>query len=173
MFHRNAIAALLLGATAIMAQQAVRIPNPAIDWPMFSHDLAATRFSPLRQINISNVGTLKLAWSMHYRADRTSGGPGGGLGAISQATPIVVNSVMYVPAENRVLALDAATGKELWRFVLTPVQGTALSRRGVTYWPGEATTPARIFVTAGRRLIALNATTGESVQSFGKNGEVP
>src|SRR5204863_8326874 len=144
---------------------------PGTDWPMFSHDLAATRFSPLKQINGKNVGTLKLAWTMPYRADRNSG-PAGGLGAISQATPIVVNSVMYVPAENRVLALDAATGKEIWKFDVMPGAAGGLSRRGVTYWPGEGNIPARIFVTAGRRLIALNATTGESVQGFGTNGEV-
>jgi glucose dehydrogenase len=177
MFRRNSI--LLVCAStliaiqilAVTAQQAVKLPNPAIDWPMFSHDSASTRFSPLKQISAKNVSQLKLAWTMPYRADRNSG-PAGGLGAISQATPIVVNGVMFVPAENRVLALDAATGKEIWKYDLTPSPGSALSRRGVTYWPGEGNVPARIFVTAGRRLIALNATTGEGVQGFGTNGEI-
>src|SRR5262245_58232012 len=148
---------------AITAQQAVRTPNPGTDWPMFSHDLAATRFSPLKQINAGNVSKLTLAWSMPYRADRT-GAAAGGLGGLTEATPVVVNGVMYLAAENRVLALDAATGKEIWKFeVATAGPGGALSRRGVTYWPGEQNIPARIFFTAGRRLIALNATTGESV----------
>src|SRR5262245_2367326 len=157
---------------AITAQQALRSPNPATDWPMFSHDLSATRFSPLKQINANNVGNLKLAWSMPYRADRNAAG-GGGLGGLTEATPVVVNGVMYLPAENRVLALDATTGKQIWKFEVTSGgPGGALSRRGVTYWPGEANIPARIFVTAGRRLIALNATTGESVLGFGEKGEV-
>jgi quinoprotein glucose dehydrogenase len=117
------------------------------------------------------VSKLKLAWSMPYRADR-SGAAAGGLGGLTEATPVVVNGVMFVPAENRVLALDAATGKEIWKYEVMAGPGGALSRRGVTYWPGEANMPARIFVTAGRRLIALNATTGESVQGFGNNGEV-
>jgi len=178
MLRRNTI---LLGCAAILiviqlvaiaAQQAAKAPNAVTDWPMFSQGLAATRFSPLRQINSRNVGNLQLAWRMHYRADRTSGPAGGGLGAISQATPIVVNSVMYVPAENRVLALDAATGKEIWKYQLTPAPGSALSRRGVAYWPGEVNVPARIFVTAGRRLIALNAATGEPTQAFGNKGEI-
>jgi quinoprotein glucose dehydrogenase len=171
MSHRITVVALLL-SSAFLAQQPVKTPNPATDWPMFSHDLAATRFSPLKQINTRNVGDLKLAWSMYYRADRTSGPAGGGLGGASQATPIVVNGVMYVPAENRLLALDAATGKEIWKYTLPPGPAGGLSRRGVTYWPGESNVPARLFVTAGRRLLAINATTGESVQAFGKNGEV-
>jgi quinoprotein glucose dehydrogenase len=177
MFRRQRILLLtsasliILQVLAVTAQQSVKFANPATDWPMFSHDSAATRFSPLKQINARNVARLQLAWKMPYRADRNSG-PVGGLGAVSQATPIVVNSVMYVPAENRVLALDSATGKEIWKYDLTPSPGSALSRRGVTYWPGEGNIPARIFVTAGRRLIALNATTGESVQGFGTNGEV-
>src|SRR5262245_21993686 len=177
MFRRNAkvlgcVAVLLaIQVVAVTAQQSIKAPNPTTDWPMFSHDLAGTRFSPLKQINSGNVAKLKHAWRMPYRADRNAagGGPGGGL---TEATPIVVNGIMYVPAENRVLALDAATGKEIWKFEVSASPGNALSRRGATYWPGEANMPARIFVTAGRRLIALNATTGESVQTFGTNGEV-
>jgi quinoprotein glucose dehydrogenase len=177
MLRRNTIllvcAAVLISLqiAAITAQQSVKSPSPATDWPMFSHDLGGTRFSLIKQINPGNVSKLKLAWRMPYRADRNNAATGG-LGGLTEVTPIVVNGVMYLPAESRVLALDAATGKEVWKFDVSPSQGNALSRRGVTYWPGEATIPARIFVTAGRRLIALNATTGESVQGFGTNGEI-
>jgi quinoprotein glucose dehydrogenase len=177
MLRRNTIllvcAAVLIGLqiAAITAQQSVKSPSPATDWPMFSHDLGGTRFSPIKQITPGNVSKLKLAWRMPYRADRNNAATGG-LGGLTEVTPIVVKGVMYLPAESRVLALDAATGKEIWKFEVSPSQGNALSRRGVTYWPGEANIPARIFLTAGRRLIALNATTGESVQGFGTNGEV-
>ncbi len=174
MFRRSMLgAAVMIVAqiAAITAQQQIKITNPAIDWPMFSHDLSGTRFSPLKQITTKNAGTLKLAWSMPYRANRNSAA-GGALGGVSEATPVVVNGVMYLPAENRILALDATTGKEIWKFEVAAGQGNALSRRGVTYWSGDTNIPARIFVTAGRRLIALNATTGESVQGFGTNSEV-
>jgi glucose dehydrogenase len=177
MFHRNAIllvcGLILIAAQmpAIVAQQTVKGQNPATDWPMFSHDLSGTRFSPLKQINAGNTGKLKLAWSMPYRADRTSAAAGG-LGGLTEVTPIVVNGVMYLPAENRVLALNAATGNQIWRFDVTAGPGGAVSRRGVAYWPGEPGIPARVFVTAGRRLIAVNATTGESVLGFGNNGEI-
>src|SRR5262249_40442398 len=77
--------------------------------------------------------------------------------------------VMYIPSEDHVLALDAATGKEIWTYEVATSPAGALSRRGVTYWTGESTIPARIFVTAGSRLTAINAATGEAVQSFGKS----
>lgn len=177
MSYRNAIlvlsAAALIAAQipAITAQQSIKPPDPATDWPMFSHDLYGTRYSPLKQITASNVSKLKLAWSMPYRADR-SGAAGGGLGGLTEVTPLVINGIMYLPAENRVLALDAAAGKEIWKFDVPPSQAGSLSKRGVTYWPGEPNLPPRVFVTAGRRLIALNAVTGEAVLGFGDKGEV-
>src|SRR5262245_50890213 len=112
MFHRNAIlgfsAAILIALQipAVTAQQAFKLPNPSTDWPMFSHDLSATRFSALKQINAGNVSKLKLAWSMPYRANPNAAG-GGGLGGLTEVTPVVINGVMFLPAENRVLALDA------------------------------------------------------------------
>src|SRR5262252_737928 len=121
------LAAVLILAQipAFTAQQAIKTANPATDWPMFSRDLSATRYSPLKQINAANAGKLQLAWRMPYRADR-NGAAAGGLGALSEATPVVVNGIMYVPAENRVLALDAATGKEIWKFDVTAAPGGAL-----------------------------------------------
>jgi quinoprotein glucose dehydrogenase len=96
-------------------------------------------------------------------------GPGAAGGPNSQATPIVVNGVMYLPAANRVVALVPETGKEIWRYVLT---GGAPSRRGVAYWPSDAGASPRIIFTSGRRLIALDAKTGLVAAGFGKDGEV-
>jgi len=140
------------------------------DWPMFGHDYASTRYSPLTQITTKNVGNLKQAWIYHFRTDEErKSAAGGGLGGYSEVTPIVVNGVMYLSGNTRVVALEPETGKEIWTF---PVKDGRASNRGVTYWPGEANIPARIFFTIGKRLIALNATTGESVPGFGTNGEV-
>ena len=116
---------IIIQIPAITARQAIKSPNPGADWPMFSHDLAATRYSPLKEINTSNVGKLKLVWSMPYRADR-NGPATGGLGGLSEATPIVVNGNLYLPAENRVLALDAASGKEIWKFEVSARLPTTL-----------------------------------------------
>jgi glucose dehydrogenase len=140
------------------------------DWPMYRHDFAGTGRSPLAQIDAKNVAGLAKAWTYSLQADSTAPAPTGRGGAInSEATPIVVRGVMYLPAAGRVVALQPETGKELWRFAVT---GSAPSRRGVAYWAGDAQNPPRIVFMAGRRLIELAAATGAPVDSFGTNGEI-
>jgi quinoprotein glucose dehydrogenase len=133
------------------------------DWPTQNYDLAGTRYSPLRQINTRNVATLKQVWSFRLRSDDRAPFQA------SEAVPIVVNGVLYISAGNRVVALEPETGKEVWRYAAT---GTPPSRRGVAYWPGDRSHSPRIIVTLGRRLIALNAQTGNIDTGFGTNGEV-
>jgi quinoprotein glucose dehydrogenase len=149
-----------------------RIPAAGADWPTYRHDQAGTGYSPLAQIDEKNVGTLTQAWTYRLQGDAPApavAGRGGAAGPNSEATPIVVNGVMYLPAANRVVALEPDTGKELWQH---PITGAAPSRRGVAYWPGEGAATARIIFTAGRRLIAINAGTGASETAFGQQGEV-
>jgi glucose dehydrogenase len=143
--------------------------SSAFDWPMYRRDLAGTAYSPLTQIDARNVATLTEAWtfSLQPRAVAPATGRGGPPGVNSQATPIVVNGVMYLPTADRVVALDAETGREIWQQI---VAGGALSRRGVAYWPGDGVLPPRIIFTAGRRLIAVNAVTGERDLGFGTDG---
>jgi quinoprotein glucose dehydrogenase len=136
------------------------------DWPMFRHDLAGTGHSPLAQINSSNVNRLARAWSYGLAAADVSRP---GRGPNSEATPIVIGGRLYLPAADRVVALDAATGREIWRHT---VDGGAPSRRGVAYWPGDGAIPPRILFTAGRRLIAVDAATGVMATGFGGTGEV-
>ena len=142
------------------------------DWPMYRRDLAGTGYSPLRQITLQNVADLAPAWTFRIQSNApAAGGRGaaGGANVNSEATPIVIDGVMYFPGRDRVEALEADTGKEIWQ---TPVTGGAPSRRGVAYWPGEGSTPPRIFFMAGRRLIAVDAKAGTRVSTFGQNGEV-
>jgi quinoprotein glucose dehydrogenase len=140
---------------------------------MYRHDLAGTGYSPLTQVNARNVAALTQAWTYRLQGDASAAaarGGRGGAGAVnSEVTPIVVNRVMYLPAANRVVALEPETGKEIWRY---PVSGAAPSRRGVAYWPGEGNSAPRIIFTSGRRLIALDAKTGVPATGFGKDGEV-
>ena len=133
------------------------LAQSAGDWPMYSHDLAGTRYSALKQINSKNVAQLKQAWSFKLNA------------RASEATPIVVNDVMYLPAGNRIVALEPETGKEIWSY--TSDSG-APSRRGVAYWPGDTNNPPRILSTVGHSMIALNARTGKIDPGFGKEGVV-
>ena len=170
MMFNGALIAVFLTQSGCAQQQAAA-PVGA-DWPMYRRDLAGTGYSPLVQITTSNVGTLSRLWtySLHSEApaDATaSGSPAGGPN--SQATPIVVNNVMYLPAADRVVAIEPATGREIWRHLV--VEG-APSRRGVAYWPGEDSMPPRIIFTVGRRLVALDASTGLPVGGFGQAGEV-
>ena len=163
------IVAMLVGGITMSALLA-QAPKPiaAGDWPMFSHDLSGTRFSPLTQINTKNVAKLVPAWKYRLRTD-TERNTAGGVGGYSEVTPIVVGGVMYLTAGNRVIALDPDTGKEIWHYVV--MNGNA-SSRGVTYWPGDGKLPPRILFTSGHRLIAISAQTGESVLGFGTSGEV-
>jgi quinoprotein glucose dehydrogenase len=133
------------------------------DWPAYNHDLAGTRYSPLRQINAKNVSQLKEVWTfrLHRDSEKTA--------ASSEATPIVVNGVMYLPAGNSVVALAPDTGREIWRYTLA--EGVA-SRRGVSYWPGDRNNPPRIIFTSERKMLGLNARTGKLDPGFGKEGEV-
>ncbi len=131
---------------------------------MYNRDLAGTRFSPLGQINTRNVGRLAQTWTYKVGKVRAEGITGG-----TEYTPIVVNGMMYVATNHSVVALEPETGKELWSY---EVKNSEPTRRGVAFWPGDGGIPARIFFTAGQRLIGLSAYTGEPVAAFGANGEV-
>ena len=160
-----ALAALLLIGCGAAPSAQTTAPEGA-DWPMYRRDLAGTGHSPLAQITAANAADLAQAWtySLHPAEPRPDG-----RGPNSQATPIVVDGVMYLPAADRVVALDPVSGRELWRH---PVEGGAPSRRGVTYWAGDEERQPRILFMASRRLIALEAATGYPITSFGTGGEV-
>ena len=153
----------------INAQQ--KKATPAQEWPTYNHDLAGTRFSPLTEINTGNVATLAQAWT--YNFPPPPGGRGGPGGFGSEAVPIVVAGVMYLPVGNSVVALEADTGKVIWqRDIAGGGPAGAVSRRGVGYFSGDRNTPERVFVTAGTRLLSFDAATGKPSEGFGTNGEV-
>ena len=159
----RAAASLGLGALIALAPLAAAGAHTAIpdgDWRTINRDAAATRFSPLHQINRTNVSKLALAWSYPMKSYNT-------------AVPLVIAGTMYFPAGNRIVALDADTGKEIWSYAVEhdPSQpGRGASTRGVSYWPGDANTPARILVMVNKRMLALDAKSGKPVTSFGEDG---
>jgi quinoprotein glucose dehydrogenase len=163
-FPRIAIPIGLMVLPALFGQN---VKSPPGDWPVFNRDLAGTRFSPLTQINTMNVATLTQAWSY---ALQPAGFRFATAGGTSELVPIVVNGVMYISAQTRVMALDAESGREIWRY---EVEGGQASPRGVAYWPGDRQShqyAPRILFTAGRSLIALNTGTGKIDPGFGKEG---
>src|SRR5690606_29770607 len=154
------LAALLLASAsgAAIAQESM----PAGDWHTINRDAAATRFSPLDEINRTNVAQLTEAWNYPFRSFNT-------------AVPVVVEGTMYIPAGNRIVALDADTGQENWTYTLPNGengQPRNVSTRGVSYWPGDAATPARIVAMAGTTMLALDASTREPAPAFGEGGMV-
>lgn len=165
------LAVALLGACAEPPPDPPHVPGAAptadylhgADWPSYNRDLAGTRHSPLTAINRTNVDELRQAWSYAL------GTAAGEARASSELTPLVVGGLLYATAADRVVALRAHTGEEVWRFA---VEQGAASRRGLGYWPGDETTTARIFFTVGRTLVALEAATGSKAAGFGAGGEV-
>src|SRR5438132_6420882 len=124
------------------------------DWPTIGLDYAETRFSELHDINADNVKKLGLAWSYPLESSRGV-----------EATPLVVDGVMYVTASWSVVhAIDARTGKKLWSFDpgVDREKGYKgccdVVNRGVALWKGK------VFVGAyDGRLFALDAATGAMV----------
>jgi quinoprotein glucose dehydrogenase len=126
------------------------------DWPVFGHDPGAMRYSPLKQINTKNVSRLERAWTFH------SGKPG------SEATPVVVDGVMYLTQPNGIFALEPETGKIIWHFETE----NAAALRGLTYWPGNRVTHPRVLSGVRDKLVAIDVTTGKPAPGFGKEGFV-
>jgi glucose dehydrogenase len=168
--HVHSVGSIACFLACTMASVAMaQAPVPPGDWPMYSRDLAGTRFSPLSRIDSTNVDELAEVWSVPVARAETDEDDSSMPSGNPQATPIVVDGIMYLPVRgHEVLALDAATGDEIWRSALPAPEGT--EARGVAYWPGDDELAARIFVMAGPTLIALEAASGALVQGFGRNG---
>jgi len=141
-------------------------PSHRDDWPVTGGAPSNDRYSTLDQINRANVSRLTVAWTYH-----TGDMPAGSRSEI-QATPIVVDSVLYTTTPAlAVIALRADSGTLRWRF--DPFAGRTRelhANRGVVYWAEGG--DRRIFFTAGRRLYALDAPTGRPIVTFGDSGSV-
>ena len=155
----------------------------AQDWRHYAGDQAASHYSPLEQITAGNVTKLAVAWE--WRPDEKVLPQFGTRPGAFQNTPLVIDNVMYLSTPyNQVAALDASTGKELWRYDPKayedgqPPNGQGFAHRGVVAWRDPSTSlrasagGLRIFINARYRLIQLDARTGAPVPTFGKDGIV-
>lgn len=155
----------------------LRLPSTASEtaagsWPMINRDSGATRYSPLTQITPANVNRLKIAWIYHMKpAPRTATSPDNAL-RLSEDQPLVAGDTMFVVTPySRVVALDSATGREKWVFMIPGSDQASL--RGAEYWPGDATTgPSLFFGTNQGFLYSISAETGKVNSGFGNNGAV-
>ena len=122
-------------------------PRPG-DWPTYHGRLNGNRYSDHTQINTTNVGQLSVRWVHSLR------------GFDNETTPLVLDGIMYVSATNQVSALDAATGREMWRFSRprTPgIRGDA----GIGFNRGVAVLGSRVFlITDNAHLLAISRASG-------------
>ena len=134
-------------------------------WVTTGAEPGNTRHSSLAQINRANVSQLRVAWTYHT-------GDAPAQGSEIQATPIVIDGVLYTTTPAlAVIALRADSGTLIWRF--DPFANRTREshvNRGVAYWAGGG--QRRIFFSAGRRLFALDASTGRPAPTFGDSGWV-
>ncbi len=168
--------AMLLLGPAVLGLLHDRACAQEVDWPAVGNDGGGMRYSALAQIHAGNVSKLEVAWVYHTRDAGT------GNTTTIECTPIIVEGRMYVTtARTKVVCLDAATGREHWRFdpyapgmVFNPIRASGGVNRGVAHWSdGKPQGQRRIFLGASDgRLISLDARTGRTDPAFGKQGVV-
>jgi len=144
--------------------EAVSRNSPSTDWSEYNGDGARSHYTELGQVTKANVSKLEVAWTY------SSVGEDSVLqGTQMQCNPVIVDGILYgVSAKTQVFALDAATGKELWKTNINDNGGT--TSRGVTYFAAGA--DKRIFFGAGIWLYAIDARTGKLIPQFGNNGKI-
>ncbi len=140
------------------------------DWPAYANG-GGTRYSALTDIDRSSVGRLQVAWTYHTGESKFE--KESEQKSTFEATPIVVDGTLYISTGfNKVIALDAATGRERWTYdphIDRDADFSEVTSRGVSYW-GKG---QRIFEgTIDARLIALDAATGTLATEFGTGGVV-
>ena len=161
------IAAFLL-LTSAPAQQGTPASG---EWRVNGGDTGSTRYSPLDQINSTNVNNLQVVW--RWKAQNMGPAPQ----AAWEVTPLMVGGRLYFTAGTgrTVVAADAATGETLWlyRGDDTAERGAVrANNRGVTYWSDGRGDDRILFVTPGYQLVALNANTGLPIAGFGTDAHV-
>jgi quinoprotein glucose dehydrogenase len=140
--------AAIIGAAVILI--AAEEPNFAT-WDANGGGADHSQYSSLRQINKNNVKQLQVAWM--YES-----------GNNPVFNPVIVDGTMYAGAQNAIVAVDAATGKELWK------HAGGGAARGITYWESKDRKDRRMLFANAGAITAIDARTGKTIMSFGDNG---
>nr|WP_317046503.1 PQQ-binding-like beta-propeller repeat protein [Adhaeribacter arboris] len=142
-----------------------------VDYPTYGGNKAGNRYSSLSQINLDNVKNLQVAWMYDTAEKPAPNNPKPQRPKAIQCQPIVVKGVLYgTTSELKLFALKAGTGEQLWLFEPLKEDTKFNTNRGVCYW--ENGDDQRILYSVGSSLYAINAKTGQKIESFGKNGTV-
>ncbi len=150
---------LLAAATLLAGFPALAQDHTA--WRDYGGASDSAQYSALRQINRTNVSKLERAW-LYPTGD----------GLKYAFNPVMVDGVLYVLAKkNSIVALDAATGKEIWTHTPDPA-ATIITNRGINYWESKDRTDRRLLFSANHALQAIDARTGKPIATFGNGGKV-
>ncbi len=132
-----------------------------LTWSDYAGAADGAQYSALALINRSNVGQLQVAWT-YLTGD----------GNKYLFNPIVVDRTMYVLAQNNsIVALDAATGRQLWTYS-TGAQTRLITNRGINYWESADRSDRRLLLAVDNFLEEINAKTGQAIMDFGQHGRV-
>ena len=154
-------------------------PAQRVEWPVYGGDEGAQRYSPLEEITPDNVASLELAWEWTTGEREINDEQGNRIRPGSfEATPLMLADTLYLSTPyHHAVALDAVTGRELWRFDpgTTKVGAAGFGHpsfvhRGVAIW--SAASERRVFLNSREHLFALDAGTGLPIPSFGTGGRV-
>jgi len=142
------------------------------EWRHYGGDAGGTKYSPLDQINASNVQRLQIAW--RWKTSSLGQAPDFNW----QATPLMVGNTLYFTggANRAAVALDAVSGDTKWTYTLDEGdrgrRAVRTNNRGLAYWADAAGNGRILLITPGYQLVALDANTGKPVPTFGTAGIV-
>lgn len=155
---RSLVGAMALSGFFLWAQNPPS-PKPHATWSDYGGGADAAQYSSLSQINRENVNRLGIAWSYPI-----------GDGNPYLFSPVVVDGVMYVMGrDNSIVALDAATGRQIWSHPNSP---GLVTTRGLNYWESRDRQDRRLLYANANYLVALDARTGQPIRAFGAAGRV-
>ncbi len=150
----SAAVLLLLPAFSLLAQD-------HRSWRDYGGASDAAQYSALNQINRANVSKLQVAWT-YSTGDENK----------YAFNPLVVDDTIYVLARNNsIIALNAATGKEIWALPADP-DTKVITNRGLNYWESKDRADRRLLLASNHSLRAIDARTGKPIASFGQGGRV-
>ncbi|MEE2823163.1 MAG: pyrroloquinoline quinone-dependent dehydrogenase [Acidobacteriota bacterium] len=141
------------------------------EWPHYARDKAGTKYSPLNQINRDNVENLQIAWRWQFPADQAIEQHPDFLTFIYEATPLMINGVLYANTSfNQIAAIDPTNGQTIWTYDPQAYEARSHSR-GLAYWSDGI--EKRLYInTADGFLISVDATNGRPDSAFGQGGKV-
>jgi quinoprotein glucose dehydrogenase len=165
-------AVLFIAAALALSPQS---KPPQVEWLYYGGDPGNSKNSPLTDINPGNLQRLQVVWQWkHWETRLAEYGTAPGF---FENTPLMIDGVLYVTTPyNSIAAIDAETGKELWRFdgegykLGQVLSGSGWKLRGTAFWRDGG--KLRMLLNSRNRLFSLDAQTGKPIASFGDNGAV-